>query len=76
MRDKEKALRHTTLKELGARIRRSREEKRMSQGDIAKATGIDTACLSRLENGKHNPTATTLAKIAEALDVPIRKFFE
>lgn len=50
-------------------MKKLREAKGMSQGDIHRATGIDRAYISNLEAGKQNPTLVTIAKIAEALGV-------
>lgn len=48
-------------------MKKLREAKNMSQGDIHRATGIDRAYISNLEAGKQNPTLETIAKIADAL---------
>ena len=45
------------------------------QGDIEKKTGLLRCYLSRVENGHTVPSLDTLAKIAEALDLPIAQFF-
>jgi len=50
-------------------MKKFREAKWLSQGDIHRATGIDRAYISNLEAGKQNPTLETIAKIAEALGV-------
>lgn len=50
-------------------MKKLREAKGMSQGDIHRATRIDRAYISNLEAGKQNPTLETIAKIAEALGV-------
>ncbi len=50
-------------------MKKLREAKGLSQGDIHRATGIDRAYISNLEAGKQNPTLETIAKIAEALGV-------
>ncbi len=50
-------------------MKKLREIKGLSQGDIHRATGIDRAYISNLEAGKQNPTLETIAKIAEALGV-------
>ena len=43
----------------------------MSQGDIARALGVDKGYISNIENGKKNPTLLTLTRLAEALDVGV-----
>jgi transcriptional regulator with XRE-family HTH domain len=54
---------------LGKNLKRIRTEKGISQGDIVKASGIDKAMISNIENGKTNPTLSTITKLAKALGV-------
>ena len=61
---------------LGRNLKRIRKGKGISQGDIARTFGIDKAFISNLENGKTNPTLTTIAKFAKALDVPIAELMK
>ncbi len=58
-------------KRLGANMKRIREEKQMSQGDICRALSLDRAHVSNIENGKQNPTLDTINKIAKALGVSV-----
>lgn len=60
---------------IGETIRNFRLEKGMSQGDIEKRTGLLRCYLSRVENGHTIPSLDTLAKIANAMDVPLAQFF-
>ncbi|HEY9126393.1 MAG TPA: helix-turn-helix transcriptional regulator [Acidobacteriaceae bacterium] len=60
---------------IGTTIRAHRLQKGLSQGDIEKKTGLLRCYLSRVENGHTVPSLDTLAKIAQALDVPISQFF-
>ncbi len=50
-------------------MKRIREEKQMSQGDICRAENFDRAFISNIESGKGNPTLATIEKIAQALGV-------
>lgn len=59
----------THSKKLGRNIKRIREQKKMSQGDICRALGFDRAQISNIEAGKGNPTLSTIEKIAQALGV-------
>ena len=52
------------------RLRALREEKKLSQGDIEKRTGLLRCYISRVENGHTVPTVETLEKMARALEVP------
>ena len=60
---------------IGTTIRTFRLQKGFSQGDIEKKTGLLRCYLSRVENGHTVPSLDTLAKIAEALELPIARFF-
>ena len=43
----------------------------MSQADVAKAAGTSRATIAQLESGDGNPTLTTLASVAVALDTTV-----
>ena len=58
-------------KKLGENLRKLRLKKNMSQGDLATVLSVDRAYISNIENGRMNPTLSTLGKIAGALNVPI-----
>ena len=54
---------------LGKNLRRIRTEKGISQGDIVRALSMGRGFVSNIENGKGNPTLTTIAKLAKVLGV-------
>ena len=54
---------------LGKNLRRIRKGKGMSQGDIVRALGMGRGFVSNIENGKGNPTLTTITKLAKARGV-------
>jgi transcriptional regulator with XRE-family HTH domain len=56
---------------IGDRLRALREEKKFSQGDIEKRTGLLRCYVSRVENGHTVPAVETLEKFARALEVPL-----
>lgn len=60
---------------IGDRLRALREEKRFSQGDIEKRTGLLRCYISRVENGHTVPAIETLEKMARALEVPLYQLF-
>ena len=60
-----------TLIEIGLRLRKIREEKRMSQTEIAQSMKMLPNQYNKVENGKVSPSLETLTKIAEALDVSL-----
>jgi transcriptional regulator with XRE-family HTH domain len=60
---------------IGERLRALREQKKMSQGDIEKRTGLLRCYISRAENGHSVPAIETLEKIARAMGVPMYQLF-
>ena len=60
---------------IGDRLRAMREEKKLSQGDIQKRTGLVRPYISRVENGHVVPSIETLEKLAGALEVPMYQLF-
>jgi transcriptional regulator with XRE-family HTH domain len=55
--------------EIGTAILMIREEKGMTQPDLALASGIAQANLSNIERGKREPSLSTLKRIASGLKV-------
>ncbi len=60
---------------IGDRLRQLREEKKYSQGDVEKKTGLLRCYVSRVENGHTVPAVETLEKFARALEVPMYQLF-
>jgi transcriptional regulator with XRE-family HTH domain len=60
---------------IGERLKTLREDKKLSQGDIEKRTGLLRCYISRVENGHTVPSVETLEKMARALEVPMYRLF-
>jgi transcriptional regulator with XRE-family HTH domain len=60
---------------IGERLRALRDEKKLSQGDIEKKTGLLRCYVSRVEHGHTVPSVETLEKMARALEIPMYKLF-
>jgi transcriptional regulator with XRE-family HTH domain len=60
---------------IGERLRELREQKKFSQGEIEKRTGLLRCYTSRVENGYTVPAVETLEKFARALEVPMYQLF-
>ena len=60
---------------IGDRLRALREEKKFSQGDVEKRTGLLRCYISRVENGHTVPAIETLEKMARALEIPMYQLF-
>ena len=54
---------------LGKNLKRIRTEKGISQGDIARSLGVSRGFVSKIENGKTNPTLATIARLANAIGI-------
>ncbi len=60
---------------IGDRLRVLREDKKLSQGDVEKRTGLLRCYISRVENGHTVPAVETLEKLARAFEVPLYQLF-
>jgi transcriptional regulator with XRE-family HTH domain len=56
-------------RELGRAVRRLREERGLTQEELASRAGTTFGTVSRVESAKSAPAWWTVRKIAEALDV-------
>ena len=56
---------------LGKNLKRIRTAKRITQGDIVRKLGLGRGFISNIENGKANPTLSTITKIAKAIGVSV-----
>ena len=60
---------------IGSRLKKLREDKSLSQGDIEKRTGLLRCYISRVENGHTVPSLETLERLAAALEIPLYQLF-
>src|SRR5258707_14997590 len=60
---------------IGDRLRVLREDKKLSQGDVEKRTGLLRCYISRVENGHTVPAVETLEKLARAFEIPLYQLF-
>ncbi len=64
------------LKSVGSNIAKLRREKGLSQLDVCAEIKMEKPNLSSIENGRQNVTSLTLLKIAKAINVDVKEFFE
>ncbi|KUG02949.1 hypothetical protein ASZ90_019656 [hydrocarbon metagenome] len=64
------------LKNLGQKIQAAREEKRMSQEQLAGAIGCSQSALSNYEKGKRRIYLSQLEKLSEVLGKPMDYFVQ
>jgi DNA-binding XRE family transcriptional regulator/quercetin dioxygenase-like cupin family protein len=60
---------------LGARLRRVRQDSGLSLREVARQLGVSPSFVSQLETGKSQPSVATLYSLAQLLDVPIDQLF-
>ena len=57
------------IKEFGKRLKKARTAKKLSLRALAAIADMDFGNISEIENGKINPSLTTIVLLAEALEV-------
>jgi transcriptional regulator with XRE-family HTH domain len=60
---------------VGARIRELRQNLDMTIADLARAAGLSTGMLSKIENGQTSASLASLDSVATALNTPLATFF-
>lgn len=60
---------------IGQRIKELREQTNMSQKDLAYAADLDRSYIASIENGQRNVSIINIEKIATALNVTLKEFF-
>ena len=68
--------RRAELQRLGITIARLREERNITQTDMATMLGYTShAHVSRIESGRRTPSLYTLFEMADIMEVSVRDFF-
>ena len=55
----------------GARLREARVRRGMSQDELAADSGLHRAYIGGVERGERNPSLTSIARLADAVGVPV-----
>lgn len=63
------------MTEFGRRLRELRQNKKMSQEELAFKAGISPAHLGQIERAEKNPTLETIGKLSEALGISLPELF-
>jgi transcriptional regulator with XRE-family HTH domain len=58
---------------LGKNVRRLRQQRGLTQEQLAFEAEIDLTYMGGIERGERNPSLLVMARIAEALSVPLTK---
>ena len=56
---------------IGQRVRAARKRRALRQIDLAESAELSVDTISKIENGLHDPHATTVRKLAAALRVKV-----
>lgn len=63
------------LATVGNQVHTLRKEKKLTLTQLADEAGLSPAIVSQIERGLANPSFTTLAQLAHALEIPVGRFF-
>lgn len=61
---------------IGQRIKELREISNMSQKDLSYIADLDRSYIASIENGQRNVSIVNIEKIAKALKVTLKDFFD
>lgn len=68
---KQSGINFTSMEEIGILLRRYREEKGLSQENIADSIGVTSSNISKIEMGKTKPKFETIEKYCKAMDTSL-----
>lgn len=60
---------------IGEKIRKLREQSKLSQEEFARKAGLDRSYYGGIERGERNPSAINLIRIAVALEKEVGELF-
>lgn len=60
----------------GNKVRKLREQRKISQLELAQKSGLDLTTINEVENGNRDPMLKTIWRIANALEVKISLLFD
>lgn len=63
-------------KKLGENLKKIRSKKNITQTELAQTLNVDKSFISNIENGKNNPTLSTITNLAKALKVQVDELFK
>ncbi len=66
----------TTQELLSKNLKQIRKEKGLHQSTVAEKSGVIASTYSRIESCQVSPNLSTLEKLADAMEVPLERFFK
>ena len=64
-----------STRRIGSHIAAVRRDREISVRELARLSGLTPSSVSQIENDKINPSVGSLYRLAQALDVPVDRFF-
>jgi transcriptional regulator with XRE-family HTH domain len=64
------------IERLAVKLKALREQRGLSQEELAAAAGLSRTYLARLETARQDPTLSTIEKLAKALNVDVAKLLK
>ena len=64
------------LKQFGEKVQILRKERKLSQEELAHLAGFHRTYIGMIERSERNITLSNLKRLADALNIPIKTFFE
>lgn len=64
------------MKNFGEKLKGLREERNLSQKELAQKTGLSIGSIQGYEQGRYNPKLEAIVKIAGALGVDLKVFYD
>lgn len=64
------------INEFGARLRSIRQQRNLSQEELAFQCNMQASHIGQIERGQKNPTLDTLIKISNGLDMPLTELLD
>jgi transcriptional regulator with XRE-family HTH domain len=62
-------------KAIATRLREDRRRLRLTLKEVARRSGLSLGMISKIENAQTSPSLRTLARLSQALEVPVTTFF-
>src|SRR5260370_11748662 len=61
---------------LGARLRKKRTERALTQEQLAAVSGVSQVMIAKVEQGRRQPRMPVLLQLANALDIPLSELVD
>ncbi len=64
------------MEDVGQKLRAAREQRGVSQRELARIVGVSNGTISQIENDQTDPSFSLIMKILEGLEITITSFFQ